>query len=362
MPDLMLLLANTRWVLAAIVAFGAMIFVHELGHFLVAKRTGVVVHAFALGFGPKLLAFRRGGTAYAINLLPFGGYVRMAGEDFDATADEEGSFRHRSVWQRMAIVTAGPAMNLLLAVALLSLVGMTYGVQIGVTNRVATLQRRCPAEQGGALQPGCPAEQVGLRPGDAIVAIDGRPMERGEEVVRTIHQSPGKRLVLTVERDGQRFTVEVTPRLEPTQQIGLIGFAPEPLRQRLNPAASVTWGVRRTAEMAVTLVGAIVNLIRVNRFLENLGGPVAAANALVEAARSGVENFLYMTSFLSVVIGLFNLFPIPALDGGRLAFLAVEAVRGRPVDPRREGYIHLVGFALLLLLLVVLTGRDIRRL
>jgi len=343
-------LATGQWLLLAVLAFGAMIFFHELGHFLVAKRVGVTVHAFALGFGPRLWGFRRGGTEYAVNLLPFGGYVRMAGEDLDEPGDPRGSFRHRSVWQRAAIVAAGPGMNLVLAVLILALLGATYGVQVGVTNRV------------GTLLPGWPAEQVGLRPGDAIVAIDGEPMERGEEVVRTIHRSPGKPLVLTVERGGRRFTVRVTPRLAPNQQIGLIGFSPEPVRRRYTPPVALAWAVHRTGEIVVTLVGAIVGLIRVGQLFENLGGPVAAGAALVEAARTGFEHFLYMSAFLSVVIGIFNLFPFPALDGGRLVFLAVEALRRRPVDPRREGYIHLVGFALLLLLLVTLTMRDIRRL
>lgn len=350
--DILSIFSEGRWLVipSVAVAFGAMIFFHELGHFLIAKWSRVTVHAFALGFGPRLFSFRRGETVYSLNLLPFGGFVKMAGEDFEDVALDEGSFRDQPVWRRIAIVAAGPIMNLFLAIAILSLVAMTYGVPVGVTNQV------------GTLVPGWPAQQVGLKPGDIIVAIDGTPTPDGREVVEIIHRSAGKPLVLTVQRGTEQFPVRVTPRLDPNQNIGLIGFSPTPIRQRLNPAGAVISGVSQTGEMLVRLVGAIVNLIQVGQLFGNLGGPVAAASALAQAARTGFENFLYMSAFLSVVIGLFNLFPFPALDGGRLAFLLVEAVRRRRVDPRREGYIHLVGFALLILLLLVLTYKDIQRL
>lgn len=350
MPDLIPLLMNGRWLAAAIVAFGAMIFFHELGHFLMAKRAGVTVYAFALGFGPRLLGFRRGETLYSINLLPFGGYVKMAGEDFDETeTGDAGSFRNQPVWERIAIVAAGPLMNLLLAVVILAFVAATVGVAVGVTNRIAS------------LQPGWPAEQVGLRPGDEIVAINGNTIEDGQEMLQTIHGSGGRELTLTVRRGDQTLTVVAKPRLGPDGQRYYLGFQPVPVRARFNLLGALVYGFQRTGEIISTLLVAIVQLIRAGEFFQNLGGPLAAGRALVDAGRTGFENFLYMTAFLSVVIGIFNLFPFPALDGGRLVFLIVEAVRRRRVDPRREGYIHLVGFALLILLLVFLTTQDIRR-
>jgi len=361
MFELQPLLTNGGWLLATIVAFGAMIFVHELGHFLVAKRAGVVIHAFALGFGPRLFATQRGETTYTINLIPFGGYVRMAGEDFEEHDDEAGSFRGKPVGVRMAIVAAGPVMNLLLAAVILAVIATGFGVPVGITNRVGMLVPMCGQPSGASPEGPCPAAQAGLQPGDAIVAIDGQPMTNGEQVVDTIHRSAGKQIVLTVERAGRRFDLIVTPRLDPARQIGLIGFAPQIIRQRYNPASAVLWGVQRTGEFIVTFIGAIGNLIREGTLLRNLGGPVAAGRALVEAGRSGLENFLYVAASLSIIIGIFNLIPIPALDGGRFAFLLVEAVRRRPVDPRREGYVHLVGFVLLFLLLIFLTVQDISR-
>jgi len=361
MTDLPGVLSSGGWLLATVVAFGAMILVHELGHFLVAKRAGVVIHTFALGFGPRLYAAQRGQTTYAINLIPFGGYVRMAGEDFAEEEPGEGSFRAKPVGVRMAIVAAGPLMNLALAAVLLAVIAATFGVPVGVTNRIGMLVPVCGQPDGASPPVPCPAALVGLAPGDAIVAIDGRPTPSGQEVVETIHRSPGRQLVLTVERQGRRFEVTVTPRLDPARRVGLIGFAPEIIRRRYAPPAALAWGVQRTGEFVAGFVDAIRNLVREGTLLRHLGGPVAAGRVLVEAGRSGGENFLYVAASLSIIIGLFNLIPIPALDGGRFAFLLVEAVRRRPVDPRREGYVHLVGFVLLFLLLIFLTVQDIQR-
>jgi len=372
MTQVLPLLSSGGWLLATIVAFGAMIYFHELGHFLVAKRAGVTVHAFALGFGPKLWSVVRGETTYALNLIPFGGYVKMAGEDFDDTPPEEGSFRRQPVGRRIAIVAAGPVMNLLLAAAILSVIAMTFGVPVGVTNRVGMLVTTCgqPSVPGEPGEPGpCPAQRAGLRPGDIIVAINGSPTTAGETVVETIHKNPGQPLVLTVERGGQRLDIRVTPNLDPARKIGLIGFAPEVVRQRFNPFTAVLVGIQRTGEIIAAVATAVAGLIREGcpdaggprPATRCLGGPVAAGRALVDAGRSGLETFLNVAASLSVIIGIFNLIPFPALDGGRLGFLLVEALRRRPVDPRREGYVHLVGFVLLILLLVFLTGQDIQR-
>ncbi|HET6947991.1 MAG TPA: M50 family metallopeptidase [bacterium] len=338
------------YIIAAVIAFSVMIMVHEFGHFLVAKRVGITVHAFAIGFGPRVAGFRAGDTQYAINLLPFGGYVRMAGEDLDDAAGV-GSFRTKSVWQRMAVVSAGPAMNLLLALLLLMGTALVVGVPVGVSNRI------------GQLMPGWPAEEVGLRPGDVIAAINGEAMDSGQEVIDTIHRQPNTDLRLTVERDGQRFDVTVRSRLDARQNIGLIGFRPEAIRERMGPGRALAWALGTLADTVEVIFATLVGLFREGgKVLDQLAGPVGAVRFLGEAGAAGAEIFIYTASALSIMIGVFNLLPFPALDGGRLLFLLVEAVRRRPVDPRREGYIHLVGFALLILLLLTLTVRDIGKL
>src|SRR5207247_1783866 len=273
---------NLIW---AIIAFGIMIFGHELGHFLVAKRVGITVQAFALGFGPKLVGVTRGETLYAINLVPFGGYVKLAGEDLQEGGGPN-TFRAKSVWQRMAVLAAGPMMNLLLALTLLAGLALVLGVPSGVTNRIGQVLTDC--FDAGHRVP-CPAKQAGLQDGDGIVAIKGRP----------------------------------------------------------------------GAGALLAALGAL--LVRPREGLGSVMGPIGAVQFLGETARGGGEIFLYTAAAMSVLIGVFNLLPIPALDGGRLFFLAVEAVWRRPIDPRREGYIHMVGFVLLILLLLTLSVRDVSK-
>ncbi len=336
----------------AILALELMIVVHELGHLIVAKRVGIAVHTFAIGFGPRLLSFTRGGTAYSLNLLPVGGYVNMAGEDNDTAAPDvppEHRFRSKSVGQRLAVVCAGPVMNFLLAIVLLAIVAVVFGAPVRVGTQI------------GALLPGYPAAEAGLRSGDVIVAIDGQPMDDGQTVIQTIHQSGGRTLGILVQRGSRRFLVHVSTRYDPRQRVWLTGFSPVVIRSRLDPFRALGWGALTTGRDIVAYLAALGNLLRSGpgRLFGELGGPVTAVRFMDRAAHSGGETYLYMTALFSIIIGLFNLFPIPALDGGRAAFLLVEGVRRRPVDPRREGYIHLVGLALLLCLILALTVRDI---
>ncbi|MDR7606642.1 MAG: RIP metalloprotease RseP, partial [Armatimonadota bacterium] len=240
-------------------------------------------------------------------------------------------------------------MNVLLSVLLVATAAWAYGLPRRVTTVVAT------------VRPGWPAAEAGLRPGDRIVAIDGVPLPDGQTMVRTIHRSAGRALRLAVERSGRRFEVTVTPRLDPRLGVGITGITPAVERERLAPHRALLWGVQQTVRSMREMVIGLVRLVGSGDVLQELAGPVGAVRLLGDAAQVGFDSYLFMTAFLSVMIGLFNLLPLPALDGGRLAFLLVEAVRRRAVDPRREGYVHLVGFALLLLLVLALTYRDILR-
>lgn len=335
-------------IVLAVLALELMILVHELGHLLVAKRAGIAVQAFAIGFGPRLVAIKRGETTYSLNLLPIGGYVNMAGEDTETPdVPAERTFRGKSVGWRLAVVLAGPAMNFVLAIVLLAVVAMTYGVPLSVSTQV------------GSVVAGYPAAEAGLRPGDTIVSIDGRPMRDGQQMIDLIHRSGSRTLAILVQRGDRRFMLHVPTRYDPRQRVWITGFSPSVVRGRLDPVRALGWGVVTTFRDAVAYLAAIGNLIQTGRLLGELGGPVTAVNVLGQAAHAGGETFLYFTAFFSIIIGLFNLFPLPALDGGRAAFLVVEAVRRRPVDPRREGYIHLVGLALLLCLILALTVRDV---
>jgi regulator of sigma E protease len=335
-------------IVLAILALELMIVVHELGHLLVAKRAGIAVHAFAVGFGPRLAGFRAGETTYSLNLLPIGGYVNMAGEDGespDVPADR--TFRGKSVGWRLAVVLSGPAMNFVLAIVLLAAVAMSYGIPLRVSTQV------------GTVLPGYPAAEAGLRAGDTIVSVDGRLMHDGQQMIDLIHRSGKRTLAVLVQRGDRRFILHIPTRYNPRQNVWITGFSPAVVRGRLDPVRAVGWGAVTTFKDAVAYLAAIGNLIRTHQLLGQLGGPVTAVNVLGQAAHAGGETFLYFTAFFSIIIGLFNLFPLPALDGGRAAFLVIEGLRRRPVDPRREGYIHLVGLAVLLCLILALTVRDV---
>lgn len=343
-------------VLLAVVAFGIMVFVHEFGHFLVAKRVGITIHTFALGFGPRLAGFVRGGTMYAINLVPFGGYVRLAGEDLDDTGGPD-TFRAKSVWQRMAVLAAGPLMNIVLALFLYAGLAFVFGVLVGATNRIGQIMTTCVDDR---QEVPCPAAQAGLQAGDAIVAINGRTMTSGEEVIDTIHRNPHTLLRLTVERAGRRFEVDVRSIRDARTNIGLIGYRPEAIREHIGLLGALRVGASTVVQLSSLWLTALGSLATHPReVIRSLLGPVGAVQFLGETAHGGGELFLSTAAYFSVIIGLFNLVPFPALDGGRLLFVGVEAVRRRPIDPRREGYIHMVGFVVLILLLLTLTVRDV---
>ncbi len=333
----------------ALVALELMILVHEFGHLLVAKRMGITVHTFAIGFGPRLAAITRGETTYALNLLPIGGYVNMAGEDLDSAHSQvpiERTFQGKSVGARLAVVCAGPLMNFLLAVVLLATSAAVFGIPVGVSNRI------------GQLIAGYPAAAAGLQPGDVILAIDGQPMSDGRAIIRTIHTSGGRVLSFLIQRGDKQFVISVPTRYDSRQRVWLTGFTPAVIRSHLNPLSALGWGALTTGQDIIAYLTAVGNFVRSGTLLDELRGPVTAVKVLGQAAQAGWEMFLSFTAVFSILIGLFNLFPLPALDGGRVAFLLVEAVRRRPVDPRREGYIHLVGLALWLCLMVWLTAQD----
>jgi regulator of sigma E protease len=438
-------------VVAFVVVLGVLIFFHELGHFLVAKRAKVGVLKFSLGFGPKLVGIKRGETEYLISALPLGGYVKMIGEDptdeSPEAADPARSFSRKSVGARALIILAGPLANLLLPVlifwGIFTFLGQSYlqpvvgtpeadspaavagllpgdriqavdGVPIerwdevesavrgsaGRTLRVTVqrdgqrfearlepkvqratdlfgqeieiwsvgLRALAPSRIGQVL-PGGVAQQVGLRSGDRIVAVDGAAVAEWEQLAKTIHGSPGKPLTLTVERDGRRFDVEVTPR--PTRQqagngeeVGLIGIGPgsESDYRRLDPASAFLAGVKKTADITVLTVQGFVKLVQAKISPKTIGGPILIAQMTGEVAQRGLLETLSFTALLSINLAILNLLPIPVLDGGHLVFAFVEWLRGKPVSLRLRENAQRVGLVLLVLLMVFAFYNDIFRL
>ncbi|AQS59350.1 RIP metalloprotease RseP [Desulforamulus ferrireducens] len=332
--------------IASVVVFGMLIFFHELGHFLVAKRVGIMVHEFSLGFGPKVFGFHRGETRYNLRLLPLGGFVRMAGMDPNEQEDEgipiEKTFNHKTAMQRAAVIIAGPLMNFILAAVLFAAILMLQGVPSTTT-------------VVGEVIAGSPAEKAGLQIGDQIKAVNNTTVENWEQLVAETNKNAGQPLHLIVLRDNKEISLEVNTVKDETGQYKM-GIRPTMVRQ--NPFSALAEGVTYTVQITGLII-AFIGQMFTQQVPADLGGPVRVVSEIGKAAEFGVFQVMQLAAFLSINLGLFNLFPIPALDGSRVLFLLWEKISGRPVEPSKESFIHLIGFGLLLLLMIVITYNDI---
>jgi regulator of sigma E protease len=346
-------------VLSFLLVMSVVVFVHELGHFLVAKRSGIVVEEFGFGFPPRLIKLgERNGTVYSINTIPFGGFVRMRGEDDPALP---GSFASASKRARTLTLVAGAAMNFLLAIVLLAVLTVMTGVPDD--SRPGTLIK--------GIAVGSPAELAGLQIGDRIVAADGIPLASLEDLQRYTSGHAGRSVTYEVVRrdpSGFEMTLDVTmtPRTNPPAQQGALGIQIE-IPTRPPTAWEAVWsGVRTTGEVVYLTFQIPATLIREGRPISDAGfmGPVGIAATTGEVVRSAVavnsaSPVLWFVGLLSIALGVTNLLPIPGLDGGRLLFVFAEAVRRKRIEPSQEGVVHLVGFALLLLLVGIITVREV---
>lgn len=357
-----LLTSIGTYVIPFLIILSVVVFVHELGHYLVARRNGVRVDVFSIGFGPELFGVTdRSGTRWKFSVLPLGGYVKMHG-DADATSTtidlsarpDPDSFPAKSVWQRMAIVAAGPLANFAFAVLALAILFATVGRPV------------TPAEVG-EVQPGSAAEEAGLLPGDRIVAVDGEALESFEELQVVVRGSPGETLTFTIERNGETLDLPVTPRQTEIEdrfgqvhRIGLIGVSRSGIEfKRSNPLLAVVEGVTETGRLIGGTLYALGEMIVGSRTTEELGGPLRIAQMSGEIAKDGAIPLIWFTAVLSINLGLINLFPIPMLDGGHLVLYAVEALRGRPLNERSQEVAFRFGLVLVLSLMVFATWNDL---
>jgi regulator of sigma E protease len=427
-------------VISFVIVLGVLIFIHELGHFAVAKWAGVGVEKFSLGFGPKLLGFRKGETEYLLSLLPLGGYVKMTGEhpgEEVSEAEKQKSFAHKPVSTRAMIVAAGPIMNLVLAALLLPIIFMigiklpayldgpaeigyvvpgepaeTAGIKKGdvvisadgkvvekweelittltlnpenpiqlilkrgETNLEITLVPETADDTGGGyagiyppmgpvigeLSDGYPAKEAGLKEGDVILAIDGTEITHWAELEVFVKKDGSERTFL-IGRGDETFSVRIKPKMNEEMKVFLIGISrfEDMVFRRYGFFDAVTHGLASSVQMAGRLFMVIKGLIVGQYSLKTLGGPIMIAQVAGRAVEAGFVDLLSLVSFLSLQLGIINLFPIPVLDGGHLLFFGVEAIKGKPLSERFMGVAQQVGIVLLIALMVLVTYNDILR-
>ncbi len=412
---------NIKLILEIILVFATIMFIHELGHFLFAKKAGIFVREFSLGLGPKLFSFEKGETQYSLRIIPFGAYVRMAGEDPEVTdissgqtlglkrnaqgmitdifldkansyekvkvdeidlehklyikaTDDQGNevkysasrntiihydskkkikiapwdrqFGSKSLKDRFATIFAGPMFNIIMAILLFFTTIIMYGVP---TDKIMISE----------INKNSPAEIAGLQTGDILLGIGKENAKSYEEILKAIQDSPGKALPLKIQRDNTEKVVNVTP--SDTEGKGLIGVQVEQLRKKVSLAKSAYLSLDNTANMAILIIDGFGKLVTGQLSMNDLTGPVGIISFTSEQAKRGLFNLLNWTALLNLYIGILNLLPFPALDGSRLMFLTLEGLRGKPVDPQKESMVHFIGFAFLMLLMIVVTVNDVSK-
>jgi len=345
------------WILSVLV-LGTLVLLHELGHFVVARWSGVRVVRFSIGFGPVLGRWTRGETEYVLSLLPLGGYVKMAGEHQTEKADKPWEFLSKPAGVRAWIVFAGPLVN-----QLISIVALWVVLVLGYPELLPTV---------GRVIDDMPAQAAGLQTGDQISAVNGEQIRTWDELTRIVHRSPEQPLQLAVTRAGRPVTLTVTPKAREMpdpfgrmQRIGLVGVSPSGAYDtyRVGPAEAVRITATKQIEWAGQIGLSLWSLMtgRVS-MQESLTGPIGILYMTSEAVRMGFGPVLYLVSVFSLSLAVFNLFPIPILDGGHLLFLIVEKLRGRPLSLSVQERAAQVSMALLMVLVVVVCANDLQRL
>lgn len=352
-------------VLSVALVLGGLIFFHELGHFAVARMFGIGVVTFSLGFGPKLFGFKMGATRYLLSAIPLGGYVQLAAQDpeDEAPADfpPKTHFRLRPAWQRMLVVAAGPGFNFILAWLIFWGLFLSYG-RMEVLPVIGQVQKDSPAEIAGIL------------PDDRVVAIDGKPVLRWDDLAGTVRQTGEKPVTLDIERgpDGaaSRVQVTLTPRMQVTknifgeeERVPLLGLvsAGKIMSTPLGTGSSAGEALGRTWEVVSMTLQGMLKLIQRVVPLENLGGPIMIAQLVSRQAAEGLANVLALTAVISINLGILNLLPIPVLDGGHILFYTLETVFRRPVSQRWQQLTTRAGLAFLIGLMALALYNDLQR-
>ena len=360
----------TGWIIPFLFGLSVVVFFHELGHFLIARWCGVKVLTFSVGFGPELLGFNdRHGTRWKLSAIPLGGYVKFFGDDNAASVPDEAavarmteaerrySFFHQPVGRRAAVVAAGPIANFILAIVIFATIFSIYGRQT-TTARV------------DAVQPDSAAAAAGLKPGDVVLAIDGRQVESFSDMQRIVSANAGRTLQFKIDRGGTPVTLTATPALKEGKDgfgnntcqavLGVSrSMAPGDIKtEQVDPVRAVWLGAKETWFIIDRTFSYIGGLFAGRECADQLGGPIRIAQISGQVATLGFMPVLHLAAMLSVSIGLLNLFPVPLLDGGHLLFYMIEAVRGRPLSARSQEIGFRIGFAIVVMLMIFTVFND----
>ncbi len=362
------------WIFGFLLVLGPLVTIHELGHYLVGRWFGVKAEKFSIGFGSELIGWDdKRGTRWRISAIPLGGYVQFKGDMDPASiphpdelakmseAERSDCFQDKPLWQRALIVAAGPVTNLLVAVAIFAGFAMIYGKPVATD----------PAQENyiAAFVDESPAQEAGMQVGDRIIAIDGEPMADFRQVQQAIMLYPNKRIVVTVERDGDELVIPVTvgshelkDNFGNVSTVGLIGIEGRPSERRFEPVGPVQaigGAFSQCGEMVQMMITGIKQIIVGDRSVKELGGPIKIAKFSGEQLSLGPDAFVWFVALISLNLAFINFLPIPGLDGGHLAFYAVEAIRRKPVGPRATELAYRTGIGFVLVFMVFVTVNDV---
>ena len=336
-------------VLACIFVFGILVTVHEFGHFITAKLTGMKVEEFSIGFGPEIYQQQEGETLYSLRMLPLGGYNKIAGMDPEDPEDPERGFNSKPVSSRMLVILAGSLMNFLLPVLIFFGIFLAYGMEVPVNTPVL-----------GQIVEGYPAAQSGLKEGDRILSIDGQPVSQWQDIRNRLADAGTKPVPFEIQRDKEKLMVTVTPVLNPDTGKPFIGVVSSLKKVQLTPWQAAVSSVTATKNIIKNMYASLYHMVT-GKTKAEFSGPVGVAKMAGQVAHKGFDMLLQFTAMLSLNLAIINLLPLPALDGGHFLILLIEAVTGHKLGKTAMQNIQKVGVAMILALTIFATFKDLTR-
>ena len=338
----MSIIANIPYFIMALLAFSLLIIIHELGHFTLAKLNGVKVHEFSLGMGPKLFGIKGKETEYLIKAFPIGGYVKMEGENEES--NDPRSFTNKTALQKLSIVSAGAIMNLILAVVLFVIVGASEGYVLPII---------------GQIVPNSPAMHAGMQVGDKITKVNKVNVDRWDQALNEIYVSKGESMNIEILRDAKVQKITLIPVKNVKENRYMIGIGVSNVKKNMNFGEAVSYGFNQTISSAKGIFGFFGSLFRGQVSANDVGGPISIIRISGKAAQMGLTTLMTFTAMISVQLGIFNIIPFPALDGGWIFILLFEIISGKKLDDKKVATVNYIGFMLLMALMVVVVLKDI---